>query len=205
MSFRLFVGLLFAILPAFASAQSLPALYDVSDVGSRDVLNVRRGPSTGFEVVGTLAADATAVEVVSIDAQRKWGLVNVGEISGWASLSFLRRQPLQIGGRAPERAQCFGTEPFWSFALDPESGTFSAPGALDLTFAKSQGLRSRNRLDRHMVIFESDLGGMVSTLKNTLCSDGMSERTFGWEVDLMLYVAGAANAQMFSGCCSIAP
>lgn len=191
------------LLPPAGFAQSLPALYDVSDVSADDVLNVRQTPSVDSEVIGTLQPDATSIEVVAFDENQNWARLNLGEVSGWASLSFLKRQPYQLGGRPPETATCFGTEPFWSLSIAPDSATFSSPDALDLTFSKTQSLRSRNRLDRHMAVYENDLGGLVSTLKATQCSDGMSDRVFGWELDLMLFVAGNDNAQMFSGCCSI--
>lgn len=192
-------------LPTLTSAQSFPALYDVVAVAEDDVLNLRSEPSLAADVIGSLAHDQTGVEVVALSEDRAWARVNQGDGSGWVSRRFLDRQPFQLGGRAPDAASCYGTEPFWSLDIAPAQATFDTPDGLPLAFKVTQRLRSRNQLDRHMSVYESDIGGMVTTLKATACSDRMSDRVFGWELDLMLYVAGSANAQMFSGCCSIAP
>ena len=190
-------------LPVFATVEGWPALYDVTGVAPDDVLNVRAAPRASAEIVGALPADGTAIEVIEITRNETWGLVNAGEVSGWASMAFLARRPGQWAGAAPELAHCVGTEPFWSLSIDGEQATFETPDALPLRFLRSSKLRSRNRIDRHAAVYENDLGGLVATLRNTSCNDGMSDRAFGWEVDLLLVVAGEDNAQLFSGCCSL--
>lgn len=193
------------LLPPIAAAQNMPALYDVAGVSNNDVLNVRLAPNATSEVIGHFGPTQTGIEVVTLSDDQAWGRVNIAEGSGWASLRYLKRQPYQLGGRAPESATCYGTEPLWSLTVSPEDAIFATPDGLPLTFKRTQQLRSRNRMDRHMTVYENDLGGLVGTMRAVLCSDGMSDRAYGWELDLMLFVAGSDNAQMFSGCCSIAP
>ncbi|MDJ1009553.1 MAG: SH3 domain-containing protein [Paracoccaceae bacterium] len=191
--------------PASATVDGWPALYDVAGVAEADMLNIRAEPSAGSEIIGRLAPGARAVEVVDISPDGRWGLVNAGEGSGWVSLAFLKRRAGQWAGLAPETARCFGNEPFWSLAYGDKGAVFESPDALPLEFAESLRLRSRNRIDRHAHVYENDLGGFVATFRNATCSDGMSDRVYGWGVDLLLVVAGDENAQLFSGCCTIGP
>ncbi|MEL7460447.1 MAG: SH3 domain-containing protein [Pseudomonadota bacterium] len=188
-----------------ATTEGWPALYDVVDVSSGDVLNIRAAPDAGSDVIGRLSPTATDIEIIRPDETGNWGLVNAREGTGWVSLAFMARQPGLWSGQFADHAQCFGTEPFWSVDLSPDSATFESPDALPLTFAETSELRSRNRIDRHTRVYEHALGGMVATLRAASCSDGMSDRAYGWEIDLLLVIAGDANAQMFSGCCSIEP
>ena len=190
---------------AQATTEGWPALYDVSGVAADDVLNVRASPSSSAEIIGTLEPDKTGVEVIAPNQDMTWGLVNNGDLTGWVSLAFLIRNPDQWAGNPPQNAMCFGTEPFWSLALAGDAVRLESPDALALDFDRTSALQSQNRIDRHTNVYENDLGGLVATLRNTSCSDGMSDRAYGWEVDLLLVVAGDGNAQMLSGCCSISP
>lgn len=189
--------------PAAATTDAWPALYYVEGVAADDVLNIRAAPSATSDIVGNILPGTEGIEVIEVTRDERWGLVNTAEGTGWASLAFLVRRPGQWWGLLPEALQCVGTEPFWSLSLNPDGATFASPEALPLDFAPSAALRSRNRSDRHAGVYENDLGGLVATLRNASCSDGMSDRTYGWEVDAMLVVAGSGNAQLFSGCCSI--
>ena len=191
--------------PAWATVEVWPALYDVTGVAEDDVLNIRAEPSAFSEIIGALAPDETAVEVIEMSRDGNWGRVNTDEMSGWASLAYLERRPGQWVGEAPRNARCFGTEPFWSLAIGDGGATFNTPEAMPLDFGRTARLGSRNRIDRYAQIFENDLGGLVANLRNASCSDGMSDRAYGWDIDLLLVLAGEDNAQLFSGCCTIAP
>jgi uncharacterized membrane protein len=46
-------------------------------------------------------------------------------------------------------------------------------------------------------------GGPTATIAPRVCSDGMSDRTFGLET--LVILAGEAGPRLLSGCCSIAP
>ena len=106
-----------ALLPGFALAESLPALYDVTGVAAGDVLNVRSDSHAAGAKLGELAYDATDVEVVR--QRNGWALVNVGEGAGWVSMRYLAGQPGQDGNTLSPPAWCTGTEPFWSLELLP--------------------------------------------------------------------------------------
>lgn len=83
-------ALLFSLIASAAAAtfDAWPALYDVSGVASDDVLNIRAEPSADAPIIGTLAHDATNVEIIR-DGENGWGLVNTDEGTGWVSFAYL--------------------------------------------------------------------------------------------------------------------
>ena len=190
---------------AAAAQDHWPALYDVSGVGADDVLNVRAAPSTGAEIVGTLQADAKDIEVVAADSEKGWGMVNIGEGAGWVSLAYLAPSSNAGAGGFPVIRSCHGTEPFWSLTLDEEGGvTFSTPEADSQTGAIQSRWTSLNRPDRHG--FSARLGttGYVALVGQSACGDGMSDRSYGLTIDLLLGGNGT-NRRHLSGCCSLLP
>lgn len=192
-----------ALLAGPVQAQSLPALYNVSAVAENDTLNVRSGPGTAHEVIGELPPNATDIEVVDINAEGDWGLINLHEQSGWVAMRYMTLGPGQPDG-LPRALSCYGTEPFWSFSLvSDRDAEFSRPGQDPVTFGSVQTVASANRTDRHALF--ADGGSMVITamVGRNLCSDGMSDRTYGLGIDLL--VTDKAEVHVYSGCCSVAP
>lgn len=193
--------------PAAALAQSLteslPALFTVSGVDENDMLNVRAGPGTDFEIIGKLEPDASGVEVVDTDPTGEWGLVNLDDRAGWVAMRYLVRGPGQPDHGLPNILTCGGTEPFWDFRLAPDrSAEFTRPDQ-QATFSNVHTVTSENRPDRHALF--ADGGNMVITavVGRNLCSDGMSDRAYGLSIDLL--VTDAAEVHVYSGCCSVAP
>ncbi|WP_146347719.1 SH3 domain-containing protein [Phaeobacter marinintestinus] len=197
------VGLVLSILLVVSAplgARDLfPVLHDVSGVAANDVLNVRAAPSSGAPIVGTLAFDQTGVEVLDTDPSGKWGLVNVGEAAGWASLRYLQPRPDPGDYALAQDLQCFGTEPFWTLDLvQGQRATFSrmseAPKAMPAGLLSTSG----NRTDRFVVGLGQDAVLIVSRMA---CNDGMSDRQFGIEANLVSLAPGLA---LLTGCCTLA-
>ena len=192
--------------PALATQDQWPALFDVKGVQSGDVLNIRGMPDAGAEVIGTLAPDATSIEVVRPNEFETWGLVNQGEISGWVSLGFLVRQPGQWLGSEPAVRRCHGTEPFWLLRMN-ENGTleYVTPDR-QIEGRREDTWHSQNRRDVHAFSLhatppESSAFDGVGIVTLTQCFDGMSEREFGLRLDLLL--DDTTDQQLLSGCCSL--
>lgn len=193
-------GVLWAAFLATASAaDQFPALHDVTGVATNDVLNVRAQPNAGSNKLGALGPGQRNVEVVGTDATGRWGLVNVGETSGWAALRYLRRQAGDPGYIIAASLTCFGTEPFWSLRLKQgQSGKFSTPSQVDPLTEAGFLIPGANRPDRFFV----GLGTTsMAILRREICSDGMSDRTFGIAIDLL---SNRGDTMLYSGCCSIA-
>ena len=179
-----------------AAAQDLPAFFDVTGVARGDVLNIRAQPSARSPVIDTLPPDALGIEVVAqIGA---WGVLNTGEGTGYASMTYLKRSvgPGWAGLEVP--LHCFGTEPFWALDLDPQDATLT--------------LTAPDQPDREMAVTAewpalpwspvAALGTAEGTavLRPEQCSDGMSDRTYGLAVDLFLT---GAEPQHLAGCCTL--
>lgn len=188
------------LLAAPASAQEFPSLFDVTGVASNDVLNVRESPSAAAPIVGTLAPDARAVEVVGADPSGHWALVNVGETAGWASLAYLTEAPASGDYLLERDLSCGGTEPFWSLDITQGAGARFNPmegQAEDWPAGLVQ--MGAGRTDRFLI----GLGdGRAAVLSRGYCSDGMSDLMYGLEINVLSHPGGLT---LWNGCCSIAP
>ena len=199
---RLFALLL--LLAAPAAAQDLPALFDVTDVATDDVLNVRDRPEAGAGLVGTLAHDARDIEVVT--TRGAWGRVNVGERAGWVAMRFLDRQPGSWQDfDAP--LDCFGTEPFWDATLSPFAasrlgGLGMASRTLDPRV--DTGPLGPGGASRRIVMFSTPDGAMTALVETNACNDGMSDRNFGLSIALAAdRLAGGGSGGTLYGCCTL--
>jgi len=189
-------------LPAQATQDGWPALHDVAGVSSGDVLNIRERPDASSPIMGKFAADAEGIEVIRPNERQTWGLVNVGERTGWVSLRYLERRPHQWDGAFPEVASCYGTEPFWSLRRDGDMLTYSTPDveALDFPIVSRSG--SANRRGSFHMIAEGPGGPVVVLLRTEACSDGMSDRSFGISIEFLLEIE--SDVSHLSGCCTLA-
>jgi uncharacterized membrane protein len=138
--------------------------------------------------------------VVAIEGD--WAQVNLDEGRAHAALRYLVPQPGPGWAALQGPLRCFGTEPFWSLAVEPALGAaaLSRPDATTrmlelgprwpsegLGAAPSAGLAMRD--------------GFLM-LRGEGCSDGMSERDYGIAADLFL---AGATAERLRGCCSLQP
>lgn len=188
-------------LPATA-AGILPSRFDVSGVAGGDALNVRAEPTTSAPVIATLAPDARGIEVVATDPSGRWGRVNAGEASGWASLHYLREEPdVWKEGALPAGLRCFGTEPFWSLVPEGATARMESPEAsasfelitLDLGHPSNQ---------RRGLVLRNQTATATATITPQVCSDGMSDRLFGLEA--LVVMQGEGGPRLVTGCCSVA-
>lgn len=194
---------LLVLAPSLAAAQALPALYGVTGVADGDTLNVRAGPSTRFEVLSKLPPDAVGIEVVDTDDSGKWGLINIGEGAGWVALDYMARRPGQPDDRLPDDLICSGTEPFWSFRLTPDDKATFTRDETETALPSVLTVPSENRTDRAALFADGGEVVVTAIMGRALCSDGMSDRTYGLGIDLL--VTDKAEVHVYSGCCRIAP
>ena len=190
---------------------SFPALYDVSGVSAGDVLNIRSGDTAGSEAVGFFAPDTKGIEILRTNADGTWGLVNAGEATAWVSLAYLARQPGQQES-LPKIRRCVGTEPFWSINIDPPSVQLATPDAPGANGLVSSLFTSASRRDRYVYAgsLQSEDAGpleLVLALRREICSDGMSDREYGFDVDVLIKDNDASDglrrSTVYSGCCTL--
>ena len=196
-----FLALLAA--PAWANGP-IPQLHDVTGVAADDVLNIRAEPSASAPIIGGLAPDATDIEVIWVNDDGNWGLINDTEHSGWVSMAFLEPRGVHIDNyNLPVGMRCFGTEPFWS--LTHEGGTLTldelaadTPREFDLTIAQDNaGIDVFTRMIRAL----GDGGAFTALVEPRMCDDGMSDRNYGLTIRMM----AGDTAPLLNGCCSLEP
>lgn len=183
--------------PVSATQDQWPALFDVSGVAADDVLNIRESATASAPIIGTLAPDAEGIEVIRPNDRETWGLINLGERSGWVSLAFLRRQPGQWLGAFPEIASCYGTEPFWN--LERVDGTASLSG-LDRPDISAPITWESGTLN-HRGRYAFAAGEMTGIVSLQSCNDGMSDTEYGIDITLAI----PSENTLYQGCCSLAP
>lgn len=211
---RLLCLLLAFASPAMASQHSWPALHIVIGIGEDDVLNVRSEPDMAGEILDTLTADTSGIEVIRANDDLTWGLVNVGERTGWVSLTYLARQTREDASAFPDIRQCFGTEPFWSLTYAQPAIRLSMPDVPPAEGFISGLFSSRSHSGRFFYngsMNSPDAGPIDVDLSIRLgaCDDGMSDRAYGIQVDMLISdndaTDGFRQSGLFSGCCTIAP
>jgi uncharacterized membrane protein len=189
---------LLAASPAEALVDGWPALYDVTDVAADDVLNVREAPDADAPIVGSLAPDSV-IEVILVSEDGRWGMVNINEGPGWASLRYLHRRPDQTDETYPEITSCWGTEPFWH--LDRRDGQIiydiMATDEYDLTETILWERPTINH--RHRYAFRTE--NTVAVISRQYCNDGMSGIETGIEINFILLDKDIH----LQGCCTIQP
>ncbi len=193
-------ALTMAILPNTLLAEfraGFPQLASVIGVAADDALNVRAEPRGSSEDIGDLAPNSI-VEVLELDKSRKWARILHQEGNGWVAARFLQeRSYLTTNAGVPLGLMCIGNEPFWSLALNTDQSlTFEQANLGRRTFQSTWNTRSANMGGAVYGIATQDVQAI---LRRAACSDGMSDRTYGWSVDVL--TAGKEQPTLLSGCC----
>lgn len=192
---------LLIMLAGAASADPLPALFDVTGLNPGQTLEVTRYPGGEGDVLGQLPAGAKAVEVVWITESGGDALVNLGEVSGYVRLGALTEQAGPAWDSLAAPLRCAGTEPFWRLEFDPDRQALSL--STPETEATVLDLRQSWHVAQGPAVGLRAEGGALSGLavvRGAICSDGMSDRAYGLGVELFL-----SDGAAYAGCCSIAP
>lgn len=198
---HLWLVLLFIPTLTVAQSMDLPALYDVTGVSADDTLNVRAGPAVTAQVLDELGPDRDGIEVVGFADDRRWGQINIGEGTGWVSMAYMERQENQNPvPKTPVPLWCYGTEPFWSVEIGQTDVSFTDPGMDEPALVQPIEYYTSVPHSPRGAIVAGDISGFVS---RELCSDGMSDRQYGWRIDFLR--SGNGGHFMFSGCCTLQP
>lgn len=187
--FAVFAGM------AAAQAQELPARFSVAGVAANDVLNVRAGPSARTEILDRLAPDQAHVEVVRLSGDRKWGMVAIPGANGWVSMRYLAAESLPVD-RMPRPMTCMGTEPFWSLGFTGGGATWREPGVEQPITITSESVTPHGW---RVALRSASQAGWDVDIRRGECSDGMSDRLFGFTTTISQASAGPIHM----GCCTL--
>ena len=184
----------------------IPQLHKLVGLQAGDHLNIRRQPTAASEDLGDIAADAGAVDIIDIDESGSWGKIVWQDSNAWVSLKYLEvdNSGYLQSARVPVGLQCVGTEPFWNYrVLSESSAALELPDRgdppeliLDMTIPSS------NRVNYPVALLAaSQFLSTTSLLRDGLCFDGMSDREYGWTVDILFYQKD--QQMLLSGCCHL--
>jgi uncharacterized membrane protein len=188
-----------AALASAAAAQTIPDLFRVPG----DAVSIHAENTETSEVVGTLPAGASGVEVISHGGD--WGEVNAGEVTGWVALKDLENEGAAPWHQLQGSLRCLGTEPFWDATLSPDTSTMLLKG-LDAPGMMLNIAQSVSPMDVVLPSLGIAFGAPGETgfavLRPENCSDGMSERIYGLSAVFFVGKPGAMTG--LSGCCTMA-
>lgn len=197
------------ILTALLALPALPALAEpiygrVTGVAPDDTLNVRAAPSADAEDIGDLAHDEMGIEVTGTDESGQWGRIIWNEGNGWIALAYFEPSPPELvpGTTLPAGLMCAGTEPFWSLRLSGAGAVFSSPEATvpDLSLLQSTPAAGSPGYPLWMSFSGASVDGLM-VVRDLECSDGMSDRSYGWTADLALF--SETGGLVHTGCCAL--
>ena len=193
-------GLILALSCAGAAwADTFPAPYAVTDVAANDTLNIRSSPDTNAGIIGEYPPYVLNIEVLRLSHDGEWGLVGVPEGNGWVAMRYLAASDHQDPTAFFRPMSCYGTEPFWSLNVTARGDEYQSMGdpRRDLTL-----IFERTAPNGALAIFEDGTSSQRTLIvKRGYCTDGMSDREFGWQATLFNDAPGDSAVQ--SGCCTL--
>jgi len=199
-----------SVIATAAPAQIPLGMYDVVNVASNDVLNIRQQAKASSAKLGALPFNLTEIEVIAASRNGKWGLVNYQGVIGWVSTRYLQPSAI-ITADLPAGLECSGTEPFWSLSFLSDGSAvgdwtpMGLPNAQQSFYDSYWSTTPMNRPDQSYGFTlqnESTTSGITASgiIRQTACTDGMSGQTYGYAIDLLL---GGQGQSYVTGCCSI--
>ncbi len=200
------VGACMAMMAAAANAAE-PGYFRVVGVSAGDTLNVRAEPTAAAEIVAELAPGASPVEVLEVTntGSAEWGRVLAADGNGWVSMKFLGPITVPTIGETsvPVGLVCAGAEPFWDAEFTAGGLRLSSTGQPDLLLPIETAISAIARNHRFAIVARQGQSRITTALgRFEQCSDGMSDRDYGWRADML--VEGSANAPYaLEGCCRL--
>lgn len=196
--------------PAFADGH-VPGIFRVVDVADDDTLNIRRGPGSSYEIMGEFLPGEGGIEITALSANGKWGQTNYEGEAGWVFMRYLAAEAGSTDN-LPFGLACSGTEPFWSLALKSDEtaeGEFWPMGLVDegtTRWGAVWAARPANRITPNYgfrVMAETSGHNIRASgiIRTQACNDGMSDREYGYSIDLLLRQGG--THYYVDGCCSL--
>ncbi len=186
--------------PISTSLGALPNIFTVIDVPANDVLWVRDAPNGTASKIGGLAPDA--IVAVLEPAHGNWAKVSIPGKNGFVNTRYLT----QGGGTTVSTGMqtglvCAGTEPFWQFNIAADGrtrfqdvGNGASPVFSNLSAVNGFGFMASYP-------FDFQTANVVGKLDRQLCSDGMSDLSYPFSLQLDTPLGG--RMRTVYGCCSL--
>ncbi|MEM7463590.1 MAG: SH3 domain-containing protein [Pseudomonadota bacterium] len=206
---RLLISLFFLCSAATMVAAADPAYFRVTGVAASDVLNIRAEPNASSQQIGSFEPDAGPIEVLEVrDVNgRDWGRVHFFESDGWVSMRYLALVDVAYvaSTKLPLGLSCGGTEPFWNLVFKESGIELSQMGTQLGTLSLQLATTARGRNHRFAIV-AADQGRRMTAFvsRGEQCSDGMSDRNYGWRIDVLIEDPDNTDlAGSYEGCCRL--
>ncbi|WP_108258338.1 COG3650 family protein [Mangrovicoccus ximenensis] len=191
------IALALVLAPGLAAAETgpLPARYDVTEDAALHAAPDAASPETGSAGAGK------RLEILGFSEDGAWAQTGRGEGAAWLPTGKLARVEGTADG-LPLR--CHGTEPFWGLNLASAFfAEYERPEhpeePLQVT-GRDDALAYSGRARLWTFVGDGMRGHLV--VRNEACSDGMSDRPYGFSATLSLAeTAGAVHLRL--GCCTL--
>ena len=134
---------------------------------------------------------------VSEDA--KWGMIGMSEGNGWVAMRYLQVTPNDTSYTISRPLNCSGTEPFWALNMTPRGTDFTELGASGIDLKDiSEAVAQPGSLAK----FEEGPTKIYTLmLEPAQCSDGMSDREFGFTG--RVFIEASDGNRYLPGCCTM--
>ncbi|PWL35994.1 MAG: hypothetical protein DCO97_05985, partial [Marivita sp. XM-24bin2] len=98
---------------------------------------------------------------------------------------------------------CGGTEPFWALDLNGNHMRYSHSEDGDTDFAMDGIVTAEGQLGSPalLTLTAEDTSVIEATISGTSCSDGMSDRSYGWTITMQLI--SPSQRRFLAGCCHL--
>ncbi len=199
---------------AMARSATAQSSYDVRNVASDDVLNMRAHVDatkdiTSIPVVGRIPWNARKLIGTGNTAQvgsSTWIELSYRGITGWVTGQFLSRIDDVSGSKDTDYLKCGGAEPFWSLVVRENNAVFEDPfvegGKSVKRFRITKKTFARGRPQTFVAYLATRVGkgrAFATFIRTGQCSDGMSDNIFPYE---LMFVDREDPKGVWSGCCS---
>ena len=193
-----------------AVAQGAPEYFTVGPLPAGDTLTVRSKPAASSAALGALHEGDGMIEAISVirNGTTKWAEFIYGEGVGYVAVRFLTPAELpRIAGSAlPVGLRCAGTEPFWSLDLSSETtASWSDPAAatdeaVEAEITQVLKAQARGGWPAQLSLSAGEKWSGELTVDAARCSDGMSDREYGWRA-ILSYSENPDQSTLVEGCC----
>jgi len=196
----------------FLSCNSNADSYQVVNVASNDVLNVRSEATSKSSLVGSLEYNAVNIILTGKESRKGkylWVEIKHNNIVGWVNSKYIEKQTsrgvtqvAKIQAQGFENLTCNGSEPDWFMTLDPAKKTLELESISfeKIFFASLEIKPSKNNTNKWFVNANSNNGGeklSISLIETNQCSVDMSDFTYKYAINI-----NRENNGVYSGCCN---
>lgn len=179
---------------------SLPSIYSVTGVSGGDKLWVRNKPTHKSASISNRSPNEAIAVLAWLD--NGWAKVTVGQNIGYVSGRYLTRG----GGQQTLNGfslglTCAGTEPFWALDFNTDKTiTFKRADRPNPRLVGLQMTAPSAATSTYPYSFRA--GRFSGSLDQEICSDGMSNISYGWSLRLVRTRQNGSAASMY-GCCRL--